>query len=765
MITHTTNFEDLANAPVKQSDVIVARQIFGGTSYSDDPTLIWQSSTVLMSVAIDSVGEMLGIVTKKAVVKLLGIVDGTVAGDTFQIRLGLYDSVASDFEYISEGFYLVSTIDYDYEAGSTTITLYDHMWKASGMGYAASIPSNAITYPISVADYAAYLASVLNLTVSDMSTLPNQDYMILEDLYSTQSGTTVQGAIQDIAGATGTTARISDTILTFSQYDVTSESLDSSHLKKLKVGDTYGPITSVILGRAPQNDNVAIYAATPTETVFISVNTSTDVITITGHGMLTGNMIQMTTTGTMPSPLIEGKYYYVVVLDDDTFKLTPTYLDAINSTNIINLTTAGTGTITISPILTREIVINNDEILDDDRQTLLPPLYNTLSGIEWTDVKADTTGLGWHEVGDVITFTQGGFSYLAFISEVHLTLAGSVKESLVSEIPTLASINYQQAGGVIKTLYDTQIQVDKQNQDITSLVEEQTTFEGTTTTNLTQIYQNLTDIILTVQNSGGGNLIQNSVGFATFDAQDINLFHYNALTFWDYDSSYQQIVDGLITSYSSAESQNAGGVSGQVIEMVGSDVWIEQKVFVAADSPMSFGMRVSNQVGTGGGKIFIYNDIDSYEFDLDQLVTYDWEEVKIEEIRSHMPWVKVKIQADGAQSFRFTDARLLYGPTLTSWIQSATEILSTQVQFTKNGMKIFDNDHNTETQVTYNEFSTRRKSDQAVLFEADDKGVIANDFTVKGSTSYIGNNQTTYIKQVTIPSSSALGGIAFIKVG
>jgi hypothetical protein len=765
MITHTTNFEDLANAPVKQTDVKVARQILDVTGYIDDTSMIWESSSVLMSVAIDAVGKMLGIVTKKAQIKLLGIVDDVVAGDTFQIRLGLYDSTVPGYEYISEGFYLVDTVDYDYEAGSTTVTMYDHMWKASTLGYAATIPSNAITYPISVADFAEYIAGVLNLSVSDMTTLPNQDYMIAEDLYSTQSGTTIQGAIQDIAGATGTTARISDTTLTFSQYEVTTEELNSDHLKTLKIGDTYGPITAVILGRAPQNDNIAVYAATPTQTVFGSVNTTTDVVTITDHGMITGNMIYITSTGTLPAPLVAGTPYYVDVLDEDTFKLAPTYLDALAATNLINLTSAGTGTIQISPIVTKEIQINNDEILDDDRQTLLPPLYNALAGIEWTAVKSDTVGLGWHEVGDVIKFTQGSTTVKAFLSEVHLTLAGSVQEQLISEIPDIVSINYQQAGGVIKTLYDTQIQVDKQNQEITSIVSEQSSFEGTTTTNFSQIYQNLTDIILTVQNSGGGNLIQNSVGFATFDAQDINLYHYNALTFWDYDPAYQQIVDGTITTFSSAESQNAGGVSGQVTEMIGLDVYVEQKLYVASNVPMSFGMRVSNQLGTGGGKIFLYNDIDSYEFDLDQLVNYEWEEVKLENIRSTMPWIKIKIQADSAESFRYTDARLLYGTTLTGWVQSAQEILSTQVQFTKNGMKIFDNDHNTETQVTYNEFSTRRKSDGAVLFEADDSGVITNDLGIKGSTSYLGVGQTSYIKQVIIPSSSALGGIAFIKVG
>lgn len=769
MITHTTNFENLAKAPVKQSDVIAARQIFDTTAvaYVDDTSMIWRSSSNLMEVQIDAVGQMLGIATKKCVIKLLGIQGGVAANDSFQIRLGLYDNTAHAYEYISQGIYLVETIDYDYEAGSTTVTLYDHMWRAGKMGYAETVPSTAITYPVTVQNFATYLATLVGVDIdTNFSTLPNASYSIVEDLYSTQSGTTVLGAIQDIAGATGTTARITDRKLIFSKYNPTSESLDSSTLKTLKIGDTYGPITSVVLGRQPQNDNIALYAATPTNSIVSNVNTTTDVLTITDSGMATGNMVYFTTTGTLPAPLLANKNYYAyMVSGDDTFKLAPTYNDAIAGTNLINITTAGTGTLSVAPTITKEIQINNNEILDGDRQTLVVPLYNSLSGIYWTDVKADTIGLGWHEVGDVISFTQGSVTVRAFLNEIHTTLAGSVKENLVSTIPDVAKIDYQSAGGILKTLYNTEIKVDKQAQDITSIVEAQSTFEGTTTTNFSEIYQNLTDIILTVQNTGGGNLIQNSVGFSTLSAHDLNLYTYDALASWTYSPTYAQITDGTVTSFSSSESQDAGAVSGQVIEMIGNGVYIEQKVYVASGVPLSFGMRVSNQLSTGGASITIYNDVDSYTITIDQGINYNWDEVKLEGFTSTMPWVKIKIQAVNAQSFRFTDSRLLYGTTLTGWIQAATEILSTQVQFTKDGMKIFDNDHNTETQVTYNEFSTRRKSDNTILFEADDHGVIANDFTVKGATSYIGKNQTTYIKQVTIPSTSSLGGIAFIKVG
>lgn len=763
MITHNATFETLAQAPVKRSDVIVARQLQTDTGYTDD-TLKWTASDVLMSVQIDSVGEMLGVATKKAVVKLLGIINGANAGDLFQVRLGLYDSSQSAFNYISQGFYLVDSVAYDYDAGSTTVTLYDHMWEASKLNYGETVSTDAITYPTSVNAFALYLASLLNLDLgAGFENLPNSTYMISQDLYTSISGATIQNAIQDIAGATGTTARVSDTSLVFSQYTPTSENLDSNTLKTLKIGDTYGPVTSVILGRQPQNDNIAVYAATPTNPVVSNVNTTSDIMTATGHGMATGNMVYFMTDGTLPAPIVKNTPYYVIVLDGDNFQLAPTYTQAMNNSGVINFTTAGTGTLQIVPTVTKEIQINNNEILDDDRQTLVGPLYNSLSGIYWSDVKTETIGLGWHEVGDVINFTQGLNTVRAFLNEVHVTLAGSIKESLVSTVPTVQSINYQAAGGVMKSIYDTEIKVDKQAQTITSIVSRQDTLEQNTSTDYSQIYQDIANILLTVQKAGGGNLIQNSVGFATESKQDVNLYNYDALTFWTYNPDYQQIVHGTVKAYSSSESQNAGGVSGQVVEMNGASVYVEQRIAVAAGTPLSFGIRVNNQLSTGGATITLYNDIDTFTVTLDQGVNYIWEELAIENFQSTMPWLKVKIQASNAQSFKYTDLRVTYGTTLTSWVQSAQEILATNIQFTKLGMKIYDNVHNTETRVTYNEFSTRRRSDGAVLFEANDTGVVTRDLTVKGATSYNDANGVV-IKQVTIPKSSALGGIAWIKV-
>ncbi len=789
MITHNPTFETLANAPVKTTDVIVARQLFDAYGYIDEG-LKYMSSTTLMQVNIDSIGQILGQVTKKATVKLLGTDVAAVpltlplVGDLFQIRLGLYnnDPSVAGFQYISEGFFLVETIDVNYDEGYTTLTLYDHMYRANKLGYAATVPSTAITYPISVQDFATYIASVMNLTIDpNFSTLPNASYMIQEDLYSTQSGTTVQTAVQDIAGATGTTVRQSDMNLIFSPYSVNAENLSSANLKTLKIGETYGPITSVVLGRQPQNDNIALFASSPTNGTVTAVNTTTNVISITDSGMITGNMVYFMSTGTLPAPLVAGHAYYTyMVSGDDTFKLSDTYAHAIAGTNFVDLTTAGTGTITIAPLTTQEIQINNNEILDDDRETLIQPLYNVLSGIDWTDVKADTIGLGWHECGDIIQFTQGGITVRAFLDEVHLTLAGSIKEQLISTIPKVAAIDYQAAGGIAKTLNNTEIKVDKQAQDITSIVEEQTTFEGETTTNFTEVYQNINNILLTIQGAGGGNLALNSVGFATESTVDGDAVTFDKLSFWYYNhnytypfptdglpdahSDYQIDTQGTVTSYSSSESQNAGALSGQVIEINGNGLIMEQYIPVAANTPMCFGVRIKKDISMGSATITLYNTNDTFTLSVANLTAYVWDELKIENFVSTMPWIKIKIQSSSVTHLQLTDLRLLYGSTLQGWVQSASEILATNVQFSKLGMRIFDNVHDTETQVTYNEFSTRRRTDGKVLFEADDQGVITNDLTIKGSTNYMDSADAIVVRQITIPKGNSRSGVAFIKV-
>lgn len=818
MITHDTQFETLAKAPIKQTHTVVSRQeqLENFAGFVDDGIVTLRGDDLLTSVKIDSSGELLGTVARKASLNICAVpadpeYEPIEVGDVFRIRLGVNptsndDEPYENYNYISQGLFIVDEIKHDLDKGTTIVEMSDHMLRAGSSLYSGSTMSSLVyddeLEPVTVEVLATELANVMQVSLmNDFSNLPNADHVIIQDLYSNMSNVTLRDVAREIASATGTTARVSEGVLTFVPFTVYDETLTPTTLKTLTVGENYGPITSVILGRVPQNDNIAQINPVLLADTITNVDVINNLITVVSSGLQDGSLVQLQvdsgSAGLLPAPLESGVSYYAYTNgSSDTFALTPTYDDAIAGTNVIDLTTTGTGSFSLSNLATQEVQVNNNQILDNYRQDLLPPLYRSLLGIGWTEVKATTTGLGWFEVGDVIKFNEGSNTVQAFITEIKLTFDGGVKETLGSKIPDFQTINYQTAGGILKTLYNTEIKVDKQAQDITSVVEQQVVYENLVQSNFTELYQNIEQILLTVQRTGGGNLILNSVGFAKDRANDASDVTFDKLTEWVYNDNYDIVTNGEVASYSSSESQNAGGISGQVIEMKGLDVKISQTIDVAVGPYLSMAMRVKNGLVTGSARIAIYDDTtdllmqdrngNDLEIVLDTNKIYDWEEIGFVANNNEDPEqpedpeppiiptpgpfiaentrIRVEISTIDADKFMFTDLRMAYGEAPQGWVQSAAEILSTNVQFTKDGMKIFDNVHDTETQVTYNQFATRRRGgDNEILFEADDTGVTTRDLSVKGSTSYYDIDDELVIRQITIPIESGRGGIAFTK--
>lgn len=85
-----------------------------------------------------------------------------------------------------------------------------------------------------------------------------------------------------------------------------------------------------------------------------TVNFSADILTTaTAHGLVTGTRIRLTTTtaqpGVSPSGTLSGSVdYFVEVLTTTTLKLYTTLANAIASTNAINFTDGGSGTLQIN---------------------------------------------------------------------------------------------------------------------------------------------------------------------------------------------------------------------------------------------------------------------------------------------------------------------------------------------------------------------------------------------------------------------------------
>ena len=460
-----------------------------------------------------------------------------------------------------------------------------------------------------------------------------------------------------------------------------------------------------------------------------------------------GTLVQLSSTTTLPAPLLPSTNYFVYTGGSaDTFALTPTYADALSGTNIIDLTTAGSGTITISILAVKEVQINNVQILDDDRQDLLPPLYRELVGTDWNASKASTIGLGWYEVGDVIQYTQDSKTYLSLLSEVHLTLAGSVDESLESIIPTAQTINYQTAGGILKTIYNTEIKVDKQGNDIASIVSQQVT-DGINTTNaFTEVYQTIDEVTTQIQSVGGGNLILNSVGYAKETD--------GSLSFWTKTGT------GTVTSYSSAGSLSSGATSGNAIQLIGSSAQITQRISVANNSPYSIGFRVNKTLGNGGATLTISNAVTSFSITIDSATGYVWQELKLENVTPGQNYWDITLAATSTTtSIEITDLRVMAGKTLVQWDQSHSEILNTQVALTTEGIRVSSNTHSGDytvmTPIEFAGYSDVSGTSKKVFWVNRDTTQVAN-LQVDGATNF-GN----IIRAIPI-TSGVNAGLAFV---
>ena len=110
-------------------------------------------------------------------------------------------------------------------------------------------------------------------------------------------------------------------------------------------------VTSVTTTTAQSTTNTLSQSDT------FSADAGTDLCTYTStanipSNILTGTMVRLTTTGTLPGGLATATDYYVIRMSDTTFELATSYANAVAGTQI-DITTAGTGTHTITWLLPR----------------------------------------------------------------------------------------------------------------------------------------------------------------------------------------------------------------------------------------------------------------------------------------------------------------------------------------------------------------------------------------------------------------------------
>lgn len=322
-----------------------------------------------------------------------------------------------------------------------------------------------------------------------------------------------------------------------------------------------------------------------------------------------------------------------------------------------------------------EFRIENNEIVDKDRESAIVPIYNALRGVSYYPFETTTEGLGWYEVGDCFTIENDvGDVFPTALFNYSITINGSVKETLKATADTKTQTQYQYATSIAKRVKNTEIIVNKQEQYIKSVVSD---MQGELDGKYTEIVQDVEKIVQSVQNSGGGNLLKNSVMFATNKDGKPNDWN---------------VGNGGLTMQDDADAINNGGVSGRSFTLTDNEVSQTVNVKVSTDADpdpacYTFSCRIKKGA-VGECKVVIYNDVERYEIPLLNGDSSYYGEYELSGLYPKQNHYTVSIVASGAKGVTFTDCMFASGDRKIKWTQANGEVMNTQVCVSIDGVVV-----------------------------------------------------------------------------
>lgn len=326
-----------------------------------------------------------------------------------------------------------------------------------------------------------------------------------------------------------------------------------------------------------------------------------------------------------------------------------------------------------------EFKIENNEIIDKNRDNAITPIYNMLHGITYYPFESTTEGLGWYEIGDSFRIKDIYNKYYnCVLFNFSITIDGSIKEVLKTKAETKSQTQYQYATTIEKRVTNTEITVNKQEQYIEGLVSDMYEENGLVHGNFTKVYQDINNIVNNVQNSGGNNLIQNSVMFA-YDDKGI-------------PSNWTVGDTGTLIINSSAEALSNGGLSGHIFTL--SNKIVKQRVYVKQDNDSetnktyyTFSTKIKKDT-TGTCYIKIYNDKEEHIIELKAGENSFYKDYELKGLLPKSNYYDIEFYGSADSNATFTDNMLAVGEYKTQWTQANGEIMNTQVNVNIDGVLV-----------------------------------------------------------------------------
>jgi len=328
-----------------------------------------------------------------------------------------------------------------------------------------------------------------------------------------------------------------------------------------------------------------------------------------------------------------------------------------------------------------EFKIENNEIVDKDRDSAMLPIYNSLHGINFYPFETSTEGLGWYEIGDQLDIINDkGDIFNCSVFNFSISIDGGIKETLKATAETKTQTQYQYATTIAKRVKNTEIIVNKQEQYIEQLVTDMYEEDGIIHENFTKTYQDIKNIINSVQNSGGSNLIKNSVMFAYNNDGNPN--------------NWETEGDGTLEINSSAEASSNGSLSGHIFIL--NNKTVRQRVTVKIDDESipadqktyyTFSTKIKKGA-VGNCYVKIYNSNEEHIIELKSGETAFYKEFEIKELLPKDTYYDIEFYGSADSEAVFTDNMLAVGSYKSQWQQASGEIMNTQVNINLDGILV-----------------------------------------------------------------------------
>lgn len=323
-------------------------------------------------------------------------------------------------------------------------------------------------------------------------------------------------------------------------------------------------------------------------------------------------------------------------------------------------------------------------------------IYQIVNGLQfqsldvkiWGDPAIDTGDI--IKVNNIISFAQKKWSFgNGFYGNYKTTLKKSDKMSNVEKISNSKKIKKLQSQldeetGKISLL--TQV-TNNNSTELSNLVMQTNSIESTvkkveedSNENYNKILQDIEKLMVSMQNTGGSNLIKNSVMFA----YDTN----------NNPSDWEASETGDIQMQSSAEALNGGSASGHVFIL--KDKTVKQRIYVKPDSNdvpedektyYTFSTKIKkNTVGTC--YIKLSNTNEEYTIELKDGESSFYGDYEIKELLPTMNYYDIEFYGSSEAEATFTDNMFSVGRYKTQWTQANGEIMNTQVNINLNGVLV-----------------------------------------------------------------------------